>query len=788
MRRFTFCCLLGLGCLLCAGGLAEDFWVYSCVGNNADAVLTPTAVEGVAYLFLPACVPPEAVPLYAQAGGWLCVAGDAGRSARVTSGQTVNIAALFAAVPADGRYAVTVTAENGATQSLTLLFSQNVAAVFVISDDPAAQGCAYVDGSWAHETCASGSLVMLREDGSAVYDGGLRQIRGRGNATWGNYPLAAGSYTTVDKKPYQLKLETKADLTDSGDPAEASRTWVLLAEYYDGTLLRNRISFDLARELGQTEAPRCRTVDLFYDGAYRGQYLLAEKVEVGKGRVDIADYDDLLESMNSRIGVDIEAQTQVTGQNRYGMPLAATGGVQDGGSATLGGYLVELDNAYYASERAYFTLRSGAVYTLRNPEYATLAMVESVSETFEALGGALAGYGVNAETGQRYEELLDVGSALPYLWVNLLAQNPDAWLTSSTYFAVPEGGGKVRLGPVWDFDVAYTQRNQTESVDDLFARKGAQGNWAQELLCIPSFQSAAKAFFTQRLTPAVSILLGREDVQGACLHSLSWYWNETAASRRMNDVLWDPEGFLGRAVSQNWEENYTALRSFLSRRFASLARVVAAWPEAQPAQQVDVTLRAPYGAVEESLCATVDAMYQNAAQPAVSLTLECEATAEAFAVYRADITLSPKPDVPFAADTRVMVNGVQAAAILRADGTLAASVWFVDPSYRPAVYQDTDYGLVFDADYCRVHCPQAVAQAGDSAQALLTWYVETGMAQWQQANAFFNPREVLEAVPDIAELYGQSAEGAVQYFLESGYVDLMETMGRTFAPEVWVGR
>ena len=199
---------------------------------------------------------------------------------------------------------------------------------------------------------------------------------------------------------------------------------------------------------------------------------------------------------------------------------------------------------------------------------------------------------------------------------------------------------------------------------------------------------------------------------------------------------------------------------------------------------IDVTLTAPYANVENRTQATVDDLRENATQPIATLTVETEATEDAFATWRADLQIAPKPGVPFADGMRVLVNGVDAAVTANADGSVTASVLFEDPSYRPAVYEDTDYGLVFDADYYRVHYPDAVAESGEDSQALLAWYVENGIALGQQANAFFDPAEALATVPDIADLYGDSAEGAIWYFLESGYEDLMTTMDHLFTPQV----
>ena len=80
----------------------------------------------------------------------------------------------------------------------------------------------------------------------------------------------------MDKRPYQIKLSKKASLID-GTKGNASKKWVLLANYADPTLLRNSIVLNTAYELGISSTPQCRTIDLYYDGEYCGTYLLAEK-------------------------------------------------------------------------------------------------------------------------------------------------------------------------------------------------------------------------------------------------------------------------------------------------------------------------------------------------------------------------------------------------------------------------------------------------------------------------------------------------------------------------------
>ena len=72
---------------------------------------------------------------------------------------------------------------------------------------------------------------------------------------------------------------------------------------------------DLASELDMPYTASCDWVDLFYDGEYRGTYLLSEKNSVGKTSVDITDMEDAYETVNEGYGKDM---TTDTAANRFG--------------------------------------------------------------------------------------------------------------------------------------------------------------------------------------------------------------------------------------------------------------------------------------------------------------------------------------------------------------------------------------------------------------------------------------------------------------------------------------
>ncbi|MBR6885885.1 MAG: CotH kinase family protein, partial [Bacteroidales bacterium] len=97
-----------------------------------------------------------------------------------------------------------------------------------------------------------GNELLLEDSGS--------KIRGRGNSTWDRYP----------KKPYYIKLGTKADLYGTGK----SKKWVLLANWMDRTLLRNQVAFHAASLTSLDWTPSGGFVELYLDGKDLGIYWL----------------------------------------------------------------------------------------------------------------------------------------------------------------------------------------------------------------------------------------------------------------------------------------------------------------------------------------------------------------------------------------------------------------------------------------------------------------------------------------------------------------------------------
>ena len=106
----------------------------------------------------------------------------------------------------------------------------------------------------------------------------LEYIRGRGNSTW-----------NTDKKPYKFKLDKGVDLFGMGK----NKHWVLVANRFDNSNMRNRMTYWLGAKIGLEFTPQCIPVEVVMNDRYYGTYLLAEQVRIGTGRVEIDELDDI---------------------------------------------------------------------------------------------------------------------------------------------------------------------------------------------------------------------------------------------------------------------------------------------------------------------------------------------------------------------------------------------------------------------------------------------------------------------------------------------------------------
>ena len=103
------------------------------------------------------------------------------------------------------------------------------------------------------ETYVKCTVRYVDSEGITLYD--AANIRGRGNSTW-----------NLAKKPYRLKFDKKQRFLGA-DRAKA-KSWTLLANYADKSLIRNAIASYIGTFAGQPFTPAAQFADLVLNGEY----------------------------------------------------------------------------------------------------------------------------------------------------------------------------------------------------------------------------------------------------------------------------------------------------------------------------------------------------------------------------------------------------------------------------------------------------------------------------------------------------------------------------------------
>lgn len=474
--------------------------------------ITLTEKDDAKYLFLPASADLTKLSLTfatEPASHKVMLSGNKGMTYLSDAVDVTEVAA----VGADGYREITASVGKG-KQPLTFRVMQASAipTMYLTSSD-AAQGRDWVDASKSN--AATGTMNLIGADGAPVYSGELKQIKARGNST----------FTYAEKKSYQIKLAEPSDLLGK---QEQVKTWVLLASYFDATQMHDKLIKDLAAELGLAYTASCDWVNLYYDGEYRGVYLLSEKNSVGATSVAITDMEQAYERLNEGYGTDM---TTALAENSYGQQYQYTKDLKEPENIT-GGYLIELNHEMW-DEASGFKTRQDVAFNVKSPEWCGDSAMKYISEYYQAFEDAVYATddtgvytGYNTGTGKYFYDYVDMDSLVKVFLLQELSLNCDGFI-SSVYF-YKDADGIMYAGPIWDQDMTFgtgwNKANGAEIVDYHYL--------AEALIRIPAFEAAVKEYYTNTFASEVRDLLGSN---GTIARQYALLKDNAA----MNYTIWD---------------------------------------------------------------------------------------------------------------------------------------------------------------------------------------------------------------------------------------------------------
>ena len=273
------------------------------------------------------------------------------------------------------------------------------------------------------------------------------KLKGRGNTTW-----------TADKKPYTLSLEEGRGFLGMG----ASEKWILLANGYDRTSLRNKLVFDFANTISNTKAwaPEAAFVDLFLNGEYAGIYLLCYKPDAGANHLNLDAEDFFFE---------------LTFTSRLKKPEIA----------------IPVCNNIYAD----------ILSPADCDEKQKIFLEQQLTEFQEAI---YSESGISPTSGRSYTEYINMESWARKYLIEEVFSNFDGGKTSQ-FFWYDNVTQKINAGPCWDYDYALGQffGTQWTTPNCLLVQRnwGTQTSWFNALYQKEEFKSLVVELYKTEFRP-----------------------------------------------------------------------------------------------------------------------------------------------------------------------------------------------------------------------------------------------------------------------------------------------
>ena len=354
---------------------------------------------------------------------------------------------------AQGTHSLITEENNNTAYTLTVWYTSGIPTFFVQTQSGSVESI-----HSSKQLSESGKILIMDSRGRSYFEGIIDEIHCRGNP----------SFDKTEKKSYTISLNKSMDLFEMGK----AKKWLLIANAFDDTLVRNASAFFIAELLKLPYTPKFQYVDVYINGNFVGNYLLSEKVEIGKNRVNIRNLEKEVVSLNKNCNLaDTDFFMEQQGR------LFSTKGyhIEKEPEDISGGYLLELETSdRYGLEASGFLTSRMQPVVFASPKYASYNQVSYIAGLYQDFEDAVfSADGSNPYTGKMYYEYIDVDSFARKYLLEELVKNLDASFTSQYIYKYDDSiSSKFYAGPCWDYDKSIAASGITEDGINLNDPKG----------------------------------------------------------------------------------------------------------------------------------------------------------------------------------------------------------------------------------------------------------------------------------------------------------------------------
>lgn len=378
----------------------------------------------------------------------------------------------------------------------------NIPTIYITTDP-------YVDEVPDKENYLTAKFAYIPYDGATDTLETTVSIRGRGNSSW-----------TFPQKSYRLKFDKKQSIAG----LEKAKSYVLITNYIDNTLLKNAVGYKIAELLELPYTNTAVPVDVVFNGKPRGNYVLTHKVGINAGSADFDETQGILWEIDTNYDEDYRFRS-----SRYYLPCM----VKDPDFRELAETDAILVRALWAYWKADLDLAIAKVYD-----------------------------------GQ-WSQVFDARQLAKYLVVNDVVANFELNHPKSMFLYKPWAGDKYYFGPVWDFDWAFAYAGNVD-VNTRLIRQIAT-----------VYETDSYEFFAKIFSSDEFMSLFKEEFDNFCDNHLQTlmdfiddYAEKVRISAYQNYEIWPEEHFYSDEAdiinTAHFQENVDNLKAFILERIEKM--------------------------------------------------------------------------------------------------------------------------------------------------------------------------------------------------------------------------
>jgi hypothetical protein len=382
------------------------------------------------------------------------------------------------------------------------------------------------------------AAYVLTNPAAAVPEVALNgRIRGRGHSTWG-----------LPKNPYKVQFTDDVSYGAISDVLgmRKQRNWALLADYYDRSLIRNKLALSLGSSSafadGLKWTPSGQHVEVTLNNDYVGVYLLTEDIRIDPARLN-------LKTMNTD---------------------PAAGDID-------GGCIVEVDARLDCYKGPDLDLQlvtaKGVPFCIDTPDEKDIT-----SNQLAYIKNLLVQVESDLYDKNRLQQI-NPTSFVDWYLLQEFFRNNDALFISSDYMWKDTGAAAnprdrlLNMGPLWDFDRSAGNANEFENwkSEGCWVSKPYLPNWISKMFDNQDFLALTVSRWKQK-RPALEVLVNA---------SIDTYARRLGAAAERNFQRWPifDVPLSNHYVFANHAEEVAFVRRFLNERLVWLDKVYAS-PEA----------------------------------------------------------------------------------------------------------------------------------------------------------------------------------------------------------------